>query len=345
MSVSRVISFANEDSRVNVYYTTGTVGTCMDHPIRGKTQLFRRDCSLADLAAIFADVRVHTGKGYYRRSQMVHVDVAYDEQTAWKQHQQYLQAEMDIVNDQLRKFDELKKAEEAKEAERVRAEQARRAEIERANQIASERAAQAARSRILNARGNNYDYALQYHGNFPPTMKDVVCVAIADGGYAAIYESSSCGYHGIPTEVAGLLDKQHLQNLRYLALGQGGQYYLAKTNGRGFFSGSTVFCEKMKSANKLVRWVSFGEFGQVFVQFDDGSSWWDGDDIPYLVGEVNVDFLWMDGPAYIIGYNGTWKMEGTPSWLPDRLIRLFQRQSIKQILIDNDTETFFVRYS
>ena len=40
---SRVVAFVNgrADCRVNVYYTTGTVATCLDHPRQGKTQLFR----------------------------------------------------------------------------------------------------------------------------------------------------------------------------------------------------------------------------------------------------------------------------------------------------------------
>lgn len=67
--VSRIVAFVDSpgNARVNVYYTTGTVATCLDHPRSGKTQLFRRDRSLHDLAAIFADVRTHTGAGYYRR--------------------------------------------------------------------------------------------------------------------------------------------------------------------------------------------------------------------------------------------------------------------------------------
>lgn len=69
--ISRVISFRGEDSntRINVYYTTGTVGTCMDHPKKGKTQLFRRNInSLEQLESIFIDPRVHTGEGYYTRT-------------------------------------------------------------------------------------------------------------------------------------------------------------------------------------------------------------------------------------------------------------------------------------
>ncbi|KAI8465847.1 MAG: hypothetical protein J3K34DRAFT_435653 [Monoraphidium minutum] len=64
---SRVLGFTRGGMRVNVYYSTGTVGTCLDHPRRGKTQLFRRGQSLETLSAIFEDPRVHTGAGYYRR--------------------------------------------------------------------------------------------------------------------------------------------------------------------------------------------------------------------------------------------------------------------------------------
>jgi hypothetical protein len=45
---SRVISFAVADTRINVYCTTGTVGTCLDHLVQGRTQLFRRKVSDGD---------------------------------------------------------------------------------------------------------------------------------------------------------------------------------------------------------------------------------------------------------------------------------------------------------
>jgi hypothetical protein len=65
---SRVISFRKEKTRINVYYTTGTVGTCMDHPTKGKTQLFRRMVlTIAELENIFENPRIHTGTGYYRK--------------------------------------------------------------------------------------------------------------------------------------------------------------------------------------------------------------------------------------------------------------------------------------
>jgi hypothetical protein len=74
--ISKVLSFRgdstsnkkNSSTRINVYYTTGTVGTCLNHPQHGKTQLFRRNVvDLTLLSDIFENPRVHTGTGYYRR--------------------------------------------------------------------------------------------------------------------------------------------------------------------------------------------------------------------------------------------------------------------------------------
>ena len=72
---SRVVSFAPTDSdeeqnllsRINVYYTTGTVGTCINHPRQGRTQLFRRNVLLSMLTEIFREPRIHTGAGYHHR--------------------------------------------------------------------------------------------------------------------------------------------------------------------------------------------------------------------------------------------------------------------------------------
>lgn len=71
---SCVISFTREGVKINVYYTTGTVGTCIDHPTQGKTQLFRKRIALVDnvdgLTQLFSNPRQHTDVGYQR--------VAYD---------------------------------------------------------------------------------------------------------------------------------------------------------------------------------------------------------------------------------------------------------------------------
>jgi hypothetical protein len=59
----------NGDSmQLNVWCTTGTVGSYLNHPAQGKTQLFRREVdSLHDLCAILENPRVHTGDGYHRK--------------------------------------------------------------------------------------------------------------------------------------------------------------------------------------------------------------------------------------------------------------------------------------
>jgi len=73
---SRVISFAPCDSesggltRLNVYYTTGTVATCLDHPREGQRQLFRRNVDMATLCELMREPRSHTGAGYHRRQRV-----------------------------------------------------------------------------------------------------------------------------------------------------------------------------------------------------------------------------------------------------------------------------------
>ena len=63
----------DEDSvktyKLNVWCTTGTVGSYLKHPKRkSPTQLFRREVETwPDFEAILANPRVHTDKGYSRR--------------------------------------------------------------------------------------------------------------------------------------------------------------------------------------------------------------------------------------------------------------------------------------
>lgn len=55
----------NTRQRLNLYWTTMTVGTAINHPTKGKTQLYRRHISLKELEKLFRNAREHTGKGYY----------------------------------------------------------------------------------------------------------------------------------------------------------------------------------------------------------------------------------------------------------------------------------------
>lgn len=57
-------SYRKDGVRLNFWLSTGTVGSYLDHPRQGKTQLFRRKISMSDASDIFNNPRRHTGKGY-----------------------------------------------------------------------------------------------------------------------------------------------------------------------------------------------------------------------------------------------------------------------------------------
>ena len=69
---NRMISFINsKKDRINYFYTTRTVGTCITHPTSGKTQLFRKRVTDAQLEKIFENPRIHTGKGYHKKHKLI----------------------------------------------------------------------------------------------------------------------------------------------------------------------------------------------------------------------------------------------------------------------------------
>lgn len=60
-------SYSDGQTRINIYLTKMTVATCLNHPKKGPTQLFRRNVGISMLDEIFEYPRKHTGKGYYKR--------------------------------------------------------------------------------------------------------------------------------------------------------------------------------------------------------------------------------------------------------------------------------------
>jgi len=63
-STAPMASYRRGACRLNFWLTTGTVGSYLDHPRQGKTQLFRRDVNLNEADTIFQNPRIHTGRGY-----------------------------------------------------------------------------------------------------------------------------------------------------------------------------------------------------------------------------------------------------------------------------------------
>ncbi len=53
--------------RINVYYTTRTVQTTLDHWKHGRRQLTRRNISMGLLKKILQYPRLHTGRGYFEK--------------------------------------------------------------------------------------------------------------------------------------------------------------------------------------------------------------------------------------------------------------------------------------
>jgi len=60
-------SYTDGQTRINIYLTKMTVATCLNHPKKGPTQLFRKNVDGRMLDEIFAYPRKHTGKGYYTK--------------------------------------------------------------------------------------------------------------------------------------------------------------------------------------------------------------------------------------------------------------------------------------
>lgn len=62
-----MISFTKEDQRINIFLTTLTVATTIDHPKTGRNQLYRKGLSLKQVYNLFNNPRTHTGAGYRRK--------------------------------------------------------------------------------------------------------------------------------------------------------------------------------------------------------------------------------------------------------------------------------------
>ena len=64
-------SYRREGVRLNFWLTSGTVGSYLEHPRQGKTQLFRRDVTMEEANDVFNNPRKHTGRGYHTKQQQV----------------------------------------------------------------------------------------------------------------------------------------------------------------------------------------------------------------------------------------------------------------------------------
>lgn len=57
-------------SILSFWLSTGTVGSYLEHPKQGKTQLFRRKVTFAEAEELFENPRKHTGMGYHEKKEL-----------------------------------------------------------------------------------------------------------------------------------------------------------------------------------------------------------------------------------------------------------------------------------
>lgn len=62
-----VLNLERNGVKMNIYLTTLTIQTAMDHPRLGKTQLNRKHLTKREIEQIFINPRSHTQKGYYKK--------------------------------------------------------------------------------------------------------------------------------------------------------------------------------------------------------------------------------------------------------------------------------------
>ena len=62
--VSFTKEYGGHPARINIYLTKMTVATCINHPKKGKTQMFRKNITAEILKKIFENPRLHTARGY-----------------------------------------------------------------------------------------------------------------------------------------------------------------------------------------------------------------------------------------------------------------------------------------
>ena len=65
--ISFVKVIDGDPARMNIYTTKMTVATCINHPRKGKTQLFRKNVDDKLMGKIFENPRIHTNKGYTKK--------------------------------------------------------------------------------------------------------------------------------------------------------------------------------------------------------------------------------------------------------------------------------------
>eukprot|EP00933_Yihiella_yeosuensis_P005859 TRINITY_DN110459_c0_g1_i1.p1 TRINITY_DN110459_c0_g1~~TRINITY_DN110459_c0_g1_i1.p1 ORF type:complete len:417 (-),score=56.68 TRINITY_DN110459_c0_g1_i1:67-1317(-) len=318
---SRVIAFKTWDGmRINVYYTTGTVGTCLEHPRQGKTQLFRRNVDYNMLENIFRNPRIHTDLGYHEvkhfatrasaiaenRSRSPRRDSGtspsdesewglQDEESAARDQVMRLKAEKESIEKEIAAaqvivdgFERAREEERRRKEEEIRIkkkEEERKVEEERRRQEEEakqtlERQKEAQRKE----RGAGAIWSLA-DSNHVEKGFNKYCTCVAVGGIATLLISEGGGYSytsGLPTY---LHNKLHTRPRNapapiYVALGSHDRYYVEFSNGKSEWVGPDAFSECMNDTKRGVKSIAFGEDYETFFVVFQDGWWQCGGAIP-----------------------------------------------------------------
>jgi len=343
----KLLSFSlrnNNDVRINVYYTTGTVGTCIDHPHQGKTQLFRRCVTVQILKQIFDNPRIHTDKGYKRKRD----NVRDDEQVVLQKHLKRLRKEAETVEILLNESKLRKKQEEQERKEQERKEQERKDQAR-----AYDKAMKLQRIREKRGKFGSWETS---HTKDVKSMFTTECISLGTNGASSIflYENGNWAYtSGLPNLLYNKLKgrQRHLPSPEYVALGTHGRYYISFADGKSEWSGPDEMTKAINNSgcNSVIKSISFGgNYGDYFIVFKCGRYCYSG--VPIKFHNILNSNHDKQIETAAIGPNGSYylKLNNGISWwsgIPTGVTNAIDKQHGTITFVDFGADgNFFVRY-
>ena len=366
---SRVVSFAPSPddpqaiNRLNVYYTTGTVATCLDHPWQGKTQLFRRDVSMSLLRQLMREPRLHTGTGYHRRN------VPADEEAEALAQVSRLRDQARDLAEQTQQAEAVLAAFRARREERQRREAEERRRREEARRAEEARQAEEARRTALHetrrSRGNRINFFLSHADDVTDMFTDTTkCVSTNGSATIFLYENGSWAWTaGLTVQLYNKLNgrSRSLPSPRYVAIGTGNRYYIEFADGQAQWSSPDDMNKYIRGEarkNGGIASVAFGEdYDTYFIVYKNGGFRGSGDIPSGLKDIISRRNRKGDLKCVSLGSNGQWFLEannGRAWWggLSTKTLRKIDevKDRIKFLDfgtfdVDENEDDFLVRYT
>lgn len=302
--VLKAVSFRNfvHNCRIDVYYTTGTVGICFVHPVSGKVQQFHGDVSLTDIKELLQNPRVALAGRL--PEDIFSIESVVSEDEALRNHLLDIERQAEHIKARLAEFESVKglhaqqlAQQQARElADRMAAlhirEQSKipvppvpppvRGTAERNAGSASYQAfpppppPRRGKGRrwqgIQDLHRSNISYKIDEEAYITAQVDYALeCVALCQGGSAFVFADGSCLSAGLPDEIEQVLVQQKHSNIAYIAVGEHKQYFIRKKNGRVLCHSGEDFERDIEMAYPVDPvFVAFGRFGTYFIQFMDG---------------------------------------------------------------------------